>query len=115
MNTRKTPQLLVAALIQPFGLQNVNLNSGATNKMAALWYLLRTGVLACWTRVLKCHELRGETGAARAWMGVWREAGWALLPGAGESWWGLTGNGMEGERREMGSARAKGVHLIEMK
>lgn len=45
-------------------------------------------------------------------MGVWKEVGWAWPPGVGESWWGLTGNGMEGERREMGSARAKGVHLI---
>lgn len=79
------------------------------------WYLQRTGVWAWWTEALKSHEQRGETGAERAWMGVWREAGWAWPPGVGESWWGLTGNGMEGERREMGSVRAKGVHLTEMK
>lgn len=48
-------------------------------------------------------------------MGVWREAWWAWPPGAGESWWGLTGNETEGERREMGSVWAKGEHLIEIK
>lgn len=32
LNTRKDPQLLVAALFQAFGLQNLNLSSGATTK-----------------------------------------------------------------------------------
>ncbi len=32
LNTRKVPQLLVAALFQAFGLQNLNLSSGATTK-----------------------------------------------------------------------------------
>lgn len=82
---------------------------------SSFWYLPRTGVWVWWTVAPGSHVQRGETGAARAWMGVWREALWAWPPGAEESWWGLTGNVMEGERREMGSARAKGEHLTEIK
>lgn len=57
--------------------------------------------------MLESHGQRGERGAARAWMGVWREAGWEGRR------WGLTGSERKGERREMDSERANVGHLIE--
>lgn len=57
--------------------------------------------------MLESHGQRGERGAARAWMGVWRVAG------REGRHWGLTGNERKGERREMDSERANVGHLIE--
>lgn len=57
--------------------------------------------------MLESHGQRGEREGARAWTGVWREAGWEGRH------WGLTGSERKGERREMNSAKTNVGHLIE--
>lgn len=89
-------------------------------------YLRKPFVWAEW----RWGRARGETGAARAWRGVWREAWWGWPPwGAGRmkrmrkrrrrrrKWppgrcQGPTGSERAGGRRETGSGMARGGYLV---